>query len=90
MEREELMHIISSKMKLIRVEQGYTQSDMATVLGISKKTLVQIEKERIIANWTTVIAICLLFRESEIIRGIIGNDVLGYFNVYLQSVNSQP
>lgn len=61
-------------MRLIRVERGYSQEKMASIIGISKKTLVEIEKERILASWTTVIAVCTLFRQSEILQATIGED----------------
>jgi DNA-binding XRE family transcriptional regulator len=59
-------------MKLIRIEKGYTQDKMAEVLGISKKTLVQIEKGRTYASWTQIVALCALFRDSEIIESVLG------------------
>ncbi|MFC7686455.1 hypothetical protein [Ureibacillus sp. GCM10028918] len=46
---------------------------MAEMLGISKKTLVQIEKGRTPANWTTVIAFCALFNDSELLLSVIGD-----------------
>jgi DNA-binding XRE family transcriptional regulator len=60
-------------MKLIRIEKGYTQDKMAEVLGISKKTLVQIEKGRTYASWTQIVALCALFRDSEIIESVLGD-----------------
>lgn len=89
MEREAVMKGISSKMKLIRVEQGYNQAEMAMILGISKKTLVQIEKERTTANWTTIVTTCVLFRESEIIQNVIGENVLAVFDDYLARQKKQ-
>ncbi|WLD92737.1 helix-turn-helix transcriptional regulator [Alkalihalobacillus sp. AL-G] len=71
---EQITEIISNKLKLIRIEKGYTQDRMAIVLGLSKKTLVQIEKHRNHANWTTIVAICALFRDSEILRTAVGGD----------------
>ncbi|QAS50742.1 helix-turn-helix transcriptional regulator [Halobacillus litoralis] len=73
MNKEQLREIISDKMKLIRVEYGYTQNLMAEVLGLSKKTLVQIEKERTLAGWTTVVAVCALFQESEVLKSVLGD-----------------
>jgi DNA-binding XRE family transcriptional regulator len=75
MNREEIISVISSKLKLIRIEAGYTQDQMAYILGISKKTLIQIEKDRTTANWTTITALCLLFRKSEIIKYFLGDCV---------------
>ncbi|MEH7382802.1 helix-turn-helix domain-containing protein [Bacillus sp. JJ1533] len=74
MDKEQLTQMISEKMKLVRIEKGYTQDKMAEVLGISKKTLVQIEKGRIQAGWTCIVAVCALFRDSEIIQTTLGGD----------------
>ncbi|MBN8234731.1 transcriptional regulator [Halobacillus kuroshimensis] len=73
MDQMQIQELISQKMKLIRVEYGYTQNRMAEIIGLSKKTLVQIEKQRTTAGWTTVTAVCALFRESEIIRRVLGD-----------------
>ncbi|UOQ42672.1 helix-turn-helix domain-containing protein [Halobacillus salinarum] len=73
MDKEELINDVSQKMKLIRVEYGYTQNRMADVLGLSKKTLVQIEKERTSASWTTVVAVCALFQDSEVLKNLLGD-----------------
>lgn len=73
MDQESLRDQISSKIKLIRVEYGYTQERMAHVLGLSKKTLVQIEKQRSMAGWTTVVAVCALFQESDVLKGVLGD-----------------
>ncbi|MBP1949531.1 DNA-binding XRE family transcriptional regulator [Virgibacillus litoralis] len=76
MDQETIIDRVSTKVKLIRVEKNYTQDQMATVLGISKKSLVQIEKRRNNANWTTTVALCALFRDSEVIQQTVGYDVL--------------
>ena len=76
MDKQEVIDLLSSKMKLIRDEKGYTQDKMAEVLGISKKTLVQIEKGWIQASWTQVVALCALFRDSEIIESVLGDSPL--------------
>lgn len=68
------MDMVSGQLKLIRTEHGYTQDKMADVLGISKKTLVQIEKERVAAGWTVIVAVCALFRESRVLHSVLGND----------------
>ncbi len=73
MDKECIITLLSGKMKLIRIESGYTQDQMATVLGISKKTLVQIEKGRILAGWVYIVALVALFRNSEILESILGD-----------------
>ncbi|WP_445661353.1 helix-turn-helix transcriptional regulator [Bacillus sp. FSL M7-1345] len=71
-----ITELISTKIKLIRTEKGYTQDKMAEVLGISKKTLVQIEKGRSNTGWTNTVAICALFRDSEVLQSTLGDDPL--------------
>ncbi|WP_050615656.1 helix-turn-helix transcriptional regulator [Bacillus testis] len=74
MNREEFVELISRKMKLVRTEQGFSQDKMSEMIGVSKKTLVQIEKGRAMASWTTVIAFCTLFQHSELLSTAIGDD----------------
>lgn len=56
------------KLKLVRTEYGYNQEKMADILGISKKTLVQIEKGRSSLGWTGAIALCTIFERSEVLE----------------------
>lgn len=74
MTRDEIIESVSEKIRLIRMEADYTQDKMADIIGLSKKTLVQIEKGRVLAGWSTVVTVCALFRESETVRYIFGND----------------
>ena len=76
MTREEIIMQVSEKLRLIRTEAGYTQDKMADIIGVSKKTLVQIEKGRVLANWSTVVSICALFRETETVQFLFGNEPL--------------
>ncbi len=52
MTREEFIQMMDEREKLIRTEYGLTQDKMAIALGISKKTLVEIEKGRRTLGWT--------------------------------------
>ncbi|WML43263.1 helix-turn-helix domain-containing protein [Neobacillus sp. PS3-40] len=74
MTRDEIILIVSEKLRLIRTEAGYTQDKMADIVGLSKKTLVQIEKGRVLANWSVVVSICALFRETETVQFLFGNE----------------
>ncbi|CAH2215265.1 helix-turn-helix transcriptional regulator [Tepidibacter aestuarii] len=74
MNKEEVIDIVSRKLKLVRTEYNFSQDKMAEVIGISKKTLVQIEKERNSLSWSTCIAVCSIFNESEILRMSFGED----------------
>lgn len=90
MDRQFIMQITSDSLKLIRTENDYTQDKMAEILGISKKTLVQIEKERTLANWTTTIAICALFRHSETLQNRIGGDPMEVIELTVHDVIITP
>lgn len=74
--RDDIIVQVSDKFRLIRTEAGYTQDKMAEIIGVSKKTLVQIEKGRVPANWSTVVSICALFRETETVQFLFGNEPL--------------
>jgi DNA-binding XRE family transcriptional regulator len=74
--RDEIIMQVSEKLRLIRTEAGYTQDKMAEIIGVSKKTLVQIEKGRVLANWSTAVSICALFRETETVQFLFGNEPL--------------
>ncbi|WP_210364701.1 helix-turn-helix domain-containing protein [Bacillus sp. REN3] len=76
MTREEIIMRVSEKIKVLRAEVSYTQDKMADIIGISKKTLVQIEKGRVEAGWSTVVTICALFRETETIQFLFGDEPL--------------
>lgn len=76
MNQQQLIEIVSLKLRVIRSEKKYSQQKMADVLGLSKKTLIQIEKGRVAASWTAVIAVCALFRESDVLQAAVGGDSL--------------
>ncbi|WP_078381067.1 helix-turn-helix transcriptional regulator [Sutcliffiella halmapala] len=89
--QEEIIQIVSNKLKLIRIENEYTQEKMAEILGVSKKTLVQIEKGRNDASWTLVVATCALFRESDTLTSILGEDPLEVIETIAhERINMQP
>ena len=90
MDRAFITQIVSENLKLIRLENNYTQDKMAEILGISKKTLVQIEKGRILANWTTTIAICALFHHSKTLQYQVGGDPMEVTELTVQDVIITP
>lgn len=74
MTRTDFINKISDKLKLIRIESDYTQDKMAEILGISKKTLVQIEKGRSTLGWAGAVTLCTIFRDSEVLEMTFGGD----------------
>ncbi|PYF07255.1 helix-turn-helix transcriptional regulator [Ureibacillus chungkukjangi] len=90
MDRDFIIRIISENFKNLRRESHYTQDKMAEIVGVSKKTIIQIEKGRGLADWTTCIAICAIFRESDILHKIFGGDPLEVIEITVQDVNIRP
>ncbi|OJU14359.1 MAG: transcriptional regulator [Clostridiales bacterium 43-6] len=76
MTRDEFIKQVDGKLKLIRTEFQYSQDKMAEVLGISKKTLVQIEKSRATLGWMGAVALCTMFGNSEIVSMTFGGNPL--------------
>lgn len=74
MNKIEFIKLLDEKLKLIRTEYGLTQDKMASVLGISKKTLVEIEKNRKSLGWTSSVALASIFSDSTILHDAIGGD----------------
>lgn len=72
MNQQDFIEKISPKLKLIRNEFDYTQETMAKSLGISKKTLVQIEKGRSLMKWSEAVTLAILFNQSEIVQMAFG------------------
>ena len=76
MNSEKITSLLSKRVKLVRAEFGLSQDKMAGLLGLSKKTLIQVEKGRSPMSWSAVVAMCALFGESEVLRSVLGDDPL--------------
>ena len=74
MTRETFVAELDRQVKLVRTEYGFTQDVMAKVLGISKKTLVEIEKGRSSLGWTGAVALCTIFSGSQVLSGLLGGE----------------
>ena len=74
MTRTDFINKISEKLKLIRIESNYTQDNMAEILGLSKKTLVQIEKGRSTLGWASAVTLCTIFKDSEVLDMTFGGN----------------
>ena len=74
MNRKEFILEMDIHLKLVRTEYGYTQDMMASILGISKKTLVEIEKGRSSLGWMGAVAFSSLFSDSRILSSLLGGE----------------
>ncbi|MGA3678148.1 MULTISPECIES: helix-turn-helix transcriptional regulator [Lysinibacillus] len=75
MDKNEFINLINKKLKLIRTENNFSQEKMSEIVGISKKTLIEIEKGRSSLTWAGSVCIATLFEHSEIIQMTFGGDV---------------
>lgn len=70
MDRNQFIHICNLNLKSVRTEFYFSQDKMALVLGISKKTLVEIEKGRSSLGWAGSVVLCTLFGKSKVISSL--------------------
>ena len=75
MDRQSFTDLIQTKFKMVRIEAGYTQDTMAQTIGLSKKTLVQIEKESITKLDNLYFNLCII-QNSEVLNSTFGCDPL--------------
>lgn len=74
MNRDEFIVKCNEKLKLIRTEYNFSQEKTAQILGISKKTVVEIEKGRSSLGWSGSVMLCTLFGNSEILSAVFGGN----------------
>jgi len=74
MTREAFIAEMDRQVKLVRTEFGFTQDVMAKILGLSKKTLVEIEKGRSSLGWMGAVAFSALFANSQVLSGLLGGE----------------
>lgn len=72
MDREKFIEMCDLSLKPVRNEFSFSQEKMAVILGISKKTLVEIEKGRASLGWAGSVVLCYLFEESLVLSGVFG------------------
>ena len=65
---------MNQQVKLVRTEYGFTQETMAKALGLSKKTLVEIEKGRSSLGWMGAVAFVSIFSGSQVLSRLLGGE----------------
>ena len=74
MTKDQFMYEMNQQVKLVRTEYGFTQETMAKALGLSKKTLVEIEKGRSSLGWMGAVAFVSIFSDSQILSRLLGGE----------------
>lgn len=75
MDRASFVAGVDGLAKLVRTEYGLTQEKMALLLGLSKKTVVEIEKGRSSLGWTGTVTLCTLFSDSQVLQNAYGGEL---------------
>lgn len=75
MNRNDFTEGITHILKLVRTEYGLTQDEMAVIIGISKKSLVESEKGRRPLGWTESVALANIFSDSSVLQSNFGGDI---------------
>lgn len=70
--RDELIKRVSDELVNIRKESKLTQDEMGNILGISKNTIVSVEKNGKPLSWAVVMSAVMLFNQTSSIKLIIG------------------
>ncbi len=76
MTAKEIAGLLSQRVKGVRAEFNLSQEKMANLLGLSKKTLIQVEKGRIPLQWSAAVALCALFNHSQELCTALGDEPL--------------
>ncbi len=74
MKREEFINLCDKKIKLVRAEYSFSQDKMAKIIGLSKNTLVEIEKGRSTLGFMGSVCLCSIFSQSEVIESTFGGN----------------
>lgn len=74
MTRADFIDKIQQLEPAVRAEFDLTQDKMALAIGVSKKTLVEMEKRRIPMGWSQAVALACVFSSSQILQGAFGGN----------------
>lgn len=76
-DKEELMSALSENLKVFRNKLQLTQVELASKVGISRQTLMNIENKKRDMAWSAFVAFVCVFREDESTR-----DLMEHFKIY--------
>lgn len=63
--KNELMELMADNLALLRAKLNLTQFELAEVVGISRYTLIAIEKKQRKMTWSTFLSLLLVFKSNE-------------------------
>ena len=80
--KDKFVEKMAENLKVLRNKRNLTQDELATKIGISRQTLMNIENKKRDMSWTTFIALITIFRAES-----STSDLLEHFRIYTPELN---
>ena len=80
--KAELISKMSENLRLLRNKLGLTQDILASRIGISRQTLVNIENKKREMTWNNFLVLVTVFRAES-----STSDLLDHFGIYTEKLN---
>lgn len=63
--RQSYMEIMADNLSVLRAKLNLTQSELADIVGISRYTLIAIEKKQRMMTWNTFLSLLFIFEKND-------------------------
>ena len=63
--RQTYMEIMADNLSVLRAKLNLTQSELADIIGVSRYTLIAIEKKQRVMTWATFLSLLFVFTKNE-------------------------
>lgn len=80
--RDIITERMADNLPVLRKKAGLTQTDLADMLGVSKYTILMIEKKQRKMTWNTFLSLILIFSKNE-----ETDKMLSLFDIYTEELN---
>ena len=76
-EKKVLMDNMTENLQMLRVRLGLSQNELASMIGISRHTIMNIENKKSELTWANFLALVLIFTKNESTNMLL--NVLGIY-----------
>lgn len=70
-EREKLMELLTEELPVLRAKIGLSQSELSSIIGVSRQTYSAIETKKRKMTWGTFISLVLFYEHNEKTRPLL-------------------
>lgn len=81
-EKDLLLNRMVESLPVLRKQAGLTQSELAALIGVSKFTILAIEKQQRLLSWNTFLSLVLVFSKNPQTE-----KMLDFFEIYTNNFN---